>query len=88
MPTEEGLRLDQDEGPSPFEELAQEGQEPSGSIGRKMRSNLTFLKQSQLLAEEQVFGRQCATGFSGQEQQSRKIDQHLANALEQMNEAR
>jgi hypothetical protein len=53
-----------------------------------MRSNLTFLKQSQLLAEEQVFGRQCATGFSGLEEQSRKIDQHLANALEQMNEAR
>jgi hypothetical protein len=52
MPPYEGLRLDQDQGTTPFEELAQEDQEPSGSVGRPLRLNFTFLKQGQLLLEK------------------------------------
>jgi len=51
---------------------------PSGSIGRKMRSNLTFLKQSSCLRRNRFSAANALRGFSGQEEQSRKIDQHLA----------
>ena len=52
MPPDEGLRLDQNQGTPPFEKLSQEDHEPSGSVGRPMRLNLTFLKQGQLLPEK------------------------------------
>ena len=87
MPPDEGLRLDQDQGTPPFEKLTQEGHEPSGSVGRPMRWNLTFLKQSQLLPEKQIFSCQGPTGSCRQQEEPAKINRQLAKTLEQMNEA-
>ena len=87
MPPNEGFRLDQDQGTTPLEELAQEDHEPSGSVRRTMRLNFTFLKEGQLLPKKQVFGRQGATGFCRQQQKLSKVYRQLAKTLEQVNEA-
>ena len=56
VPADESVRLDNDEGAPPVEELAENGQEQSRRIDCSERLDFAFLVQSQLLPQEQILG--------------------------------
>lgn len=58
MPSDECVRLDDNQRGAPIEYLAQERHQPSGRIGRAMRFEFTLLKEHQLLSEEEILSRQ------------------------------
>jgi hypothetical protein len=56
MPFQEGLGLDDDQSFRPIEEPGEQDHNGARGNGRASRLHITFLKQSELLAKEQVLG--------------------------------
>jgi len=82
MPSDERVWLDNYERSTPIEQPAQDGHQPSGGIVRAMRFELALLEQRRLLSEEQIPGRQHATGSSEEEDKLTEGDKHWANGPE------
>jgi hypothetical protein len=88
MPSDECVRLDDNQRGTPVKYPAQQRHPPSGRIGRAIRFEFTLLKKRPLLSEEQILSRHCDTGSSEEEYKPREVDQHLAEGCQEVSEAR
>jgi hypothetical protein len=85
MPSDERVRLDNYERSTPIEQPAQDSHQPSGGIVRAVRLNRAPPEKGQPFSEEEILGRQHATGPSQEEDRPTEVDQHLANGPEAVN---
>ena len=60
MPTDQGVRLDHDEGVPPVEPSTQSGHDPARRVRGPMGFDPALLKQGELFSQEEVFGGQSA----------------------------
>ena len=74
MPPDEGAGLDDHQCHPPVEKSAQDGHQPSGGVFGTARLDPALLKHGQLFSQEEVFGRQCTMGASGQKGELGEIE--------------
>ena len=87
MPSDERVRLDDNQRGTPVKCSAQERHQPAGGIVGPSWPNFALLEERQLFPEEEVLRRQGDTRSAEYEHKPTEVDQHFAKGTEEMTKA-